>query len=275
MEINPLVLIVIALATMFFGYGFGLFEGRGQGYKRRQKEEASDPALRRPVVQPEAPPAPPPVTEAAAAEAPVVPQETTLLRLSIDDSEQAHLDMDGQRIDTTRMEPQQRKRLIDLMVLMRPWIETGPIAPSKPKPVPAPTGVAAAAQRATVPPFDSKPVTQSVPARGTGPLAGSTSPLAARSTGPLSSGTGPLGTPDAPASAPTTMVGQIDAILQINLAGTPLAGRGIRLVESAQGGAMVVVGLTRYPSVGDVPEPEVQAAIRAAIAEWENKYTPG
>ena len=174
--------------------------------------------------------------------------------------------MDGQRIDTAHMEPQQRKRLIDLMVLMRPWIETGPLAPSKPKPA-APAGVAAAAQRATVPPFDSKPVTQSVPARGTGPLAGPT--------GPLSSGTGPLANPEPPPSAPTTMVGQIDTILQTNLASTSLAGRGIRLVESAQGGAMVVVGLTRYPSVGDVPDPEVQAAIRAAIAEWEKKYTPG
>lgn len=275
MEINPLVLIAIALATMFFGYGFGLFEGRGQGYKRRQKEDASDPALRRPVVQPTPPTAPLPVTESAGEAAPVAPEETTLLRLCIDDSEQPHLDMDGQRIDTSRMEPQQRKRLIDLMVLMRPWIETGPIAPSKPKPAAAPTGVNAAAQRATVPPFDSKPITQSVPARGTGPLASSTGPLATRSTGPLSLGTGPLGIPEPPTSAPTTMVGQIDAILQTNLASTALADRGIRLVESAQGGAMVVVGLTRYPSVGDVPDPEVQAAIRAAIAEWENKYTPG
>ncbi len=71
------------------------------------------------------------------------------------------------------------------------------------------------------------------------------------------------------------MVGQIDAILQTKLIGTPLATRGIRLVESAQGGAMVVVGLNRYEGVGEVPEPEVQAVIRAAIAEWENKYTPG
>ena len=71
------------------------------------------------------------------------------------------------------------------------------------------------------------------------------------------------------------MVGQIDAILQNNLVGTPLAGRGIHLVESAQGGAMVVVGMNRYAGIGDVPDPEVQAAIRAAITEWENKYTPG
>jgi hypothetical protein len=33
--------------------------------------------------------------------------------------------------------------------------------------------------------------------------------------------------------------------------------------------------LTRYTSVDEVPDAEVKAAIRAAIAEWENKYTPG
>ena len=71
------------------------------------------------------------------------------------------------------------------------------------------------------------------------------------------------------------MVAQIDVILQARLIGTPLASRGIRLVESAEGGAMVMVGLTRYAGVGEVPDAEVQAAIRAAIKEWEEKYTPG
>ncbi len=250
---NPLVIIGIALAAMFFGYGFGLFEGRGQGYKRRQKEEASDPKLR-PVVPPPASPPPAP--------APLAPKEDALLKLKVDEKGQPCLDLDGQQIDTSQMSPQQRKRLIDLMVMMRPWIESGPIAPSKPQAAPAPApeppppaGMAAAAQRATVPPFDSQPVT--------------------RTTGPLNLGTGPVNASEPPGATPTTMVGQIDAILQTKLMGTPLASRGIRLVESAQGGAMVVVGLNRYAGVGDVPDPEVQAAIRAAIAEWEKKYTPG
>ncbi len=242
---QPLAILGIALAAMFFGYGFGLFEGRGQGYKKRKQEEASDPALR-PVIQPAPAPVPPPMPIPAAPA-----NDHTLLRLSLDAREQPCLDLDGQQVDTSHMEPQQRKRLIDLMVVMRPWIESGPVAPrSQPAPAPAPAAVAtpAAAPRPVAAPPPGPP-----PAAATPPAASAAEPT----------------------SAPTPMVGQIDAILQSRLIGTPLATRGIRLVESMQGGAMVMVGLNRYAGVGEVPDPEVQAAIRAAIAEWEKKYTPG
>jgi hypothetical protein len=251
---STLAIIGIALAAMFFGYFFGLFEGRGQGYKKRQQEEASDPTLM-PAV-PAAQPLPPPSPPVEAAPRPMAPAEPSLLRLSLDKRQQPCLDMDGQPIDTSNMDPQQRRRLIDLMVLMRPWIESGPVQKAEtpaPKPQPMP---AASSHRPTVPPFGGQPSISSVPARvGTGPLVPPPGPE--------------------PAVAPTTMVGQIDAILQRMLIGTPMATRGIRLVESAQGGAMVIVGLNRYAGVGEVPDPDVQAVIRAAIAEWENKYTPG
>jgi len=39
MEFDLLSLIGISLVAMFFGYFFGLFEGRGQGYIKRKKEE--------------------------------------------------------------------------------------------------------------------------------------------------------------------------------------------------------------------------------------------
>ncbi len=70
------------------------------------------------------------------------------------------------------------------------------------------------------------------------------------------------------------MVGQIDAILQFHLAGTPLATRGIRIAESREGGATIHVGGQTYSGVSDVPDGEIQTAIRHAIAEWEAKYTP-
>jgi hypothetical protein len=47
------------------------------------------------------------------------------------------------------------------------------------------------------------------------------------------------------------------------------------LAQSPEGGVNVYVGLTRYLAIEDVPDAQIKAAIRAAIAEWEDKYTPG
>jgi hypothetical protein len=35
------------------------------------------------------------------------------------------------------------------------------------------------------------------------------------------------------------------------------------------------VGLTKYNGIDEVPDPQIKAAIRSAITEWENRYTPG
>lgn len=237
-------LIGIGLALMFFGYFFGLFEGRGQGYKTRKKEEAEGKV----VIQTPLPPPNPP--------APVV--DNSLLRLSLDNN-QPRLDLDGQRVDTSQLTADQRKRLIDLMVTMRPWIEGKPTA--APQPVSRPI----AAQTPSL----SKPLSPSGTMQ-TPPTAASISQP--RPT-PVVAAAASASKDDAP--APTSMVGQIDAILQKSLIGTPLAERGIRLIESAQGSVVVMVGLQRYSGVGEVTDPEVQAAIKAAIAEWEKKFTPG
>ena len=64
-------------------------------------------------------------------------------------------------------------------------------------------------------------------------------------------------------------------VLQERLLNSPLAGRGIRLQESIQGGVEVYVGLQKFHAVDDVTDDEVRNTIRAAIAAWEKKYTPG
>ena len=73
------------------------------------------------------------------------------------------------------------------------------------------------------------------------------------------------------APPPTTIVGQINAVLQARLVSTPLANKRIQLVEAPNGGVRVYIGLKFYEGVDAVPEPEIVAAIRAAIAEWEKK----
>ena len=80
---------------------------------------------------------------------------------------------------------------------------------------------------------------------------------------------------DRPSAPATSIVSQIDSVLQARLAGTALEERGIFLTQSPEGTVNVYVGLTRYNGVDEVPDPEVKAAIRAAISEWEDKYTPG
>lgn len=103
----------------------------------------------------------------------------------------------------------------------------------------------------------------------------SVSTPAVRQTGPLSTRLGV--TPPQPLTvevepvAPTSMVGQINEILQKIIAGTDLEKRGVRLVEAPTRGVEVWVGAFRYEGVDQVPEDSVRKAIQTAVTMWENK----
>jgi hypothetical protein len=231
-EITYLAIAGIALAAMFFGYGFGLFEGRSQGYKKRQAEEKQLPKDQ---------PAPEPVT--------VSVDDPGLLRIKNENGTLA-LDLDGTRVNALALSPEQRKRLIEMLSVMRPWLEgrsTSAPTPSTTPPPPQPTPVPV---RPASPP--AQPI--SLPAAPRGPV---------------------MAKEDRPSAPTGSIVTQIDEILQARLAGTPLEERGVFLAQSPEGGVMVYVGLTKYMGLDDVPDPEIKAAIRAAISEWEDKYTPG
>jgi hypothetical protein len=244
-DLSPLIPYGIGILVLFFGYGFGLFEGRGQGYKRRKQEEAEEQKTKGPQT-------PPP-------SAPVPMVDNSLLKLGLDENNQPRLDLDGQRVDTSQLTPDQRKRLIDLMVTMRPWVDAAGAKPA----APAPSHSIAAQTPSLSKPSPDSGTMQAPPSAAPVPPQPKPTPAAASTT------------PSKEEAAPSTMVGQIDAILQKNLASTPLASLGVRLMESQNGGVTVMVGMNQYSGVGDVPDPQVQAAIRAAIAEWEKKYTPG
>jgi hypothetical protein len=227
---------------LIFVYVFGLFEGRGQGYKKRKAEEAE---------QKKDIPEPKPVVNTVKVDDP------GLLRIK-NENGFLTLDLDGSRVDTNALSSEQRKRLIEMLTLVRPWLEG--------KPVHVPTPAAPAPPPASQP----RPVRetrQSVPMQSALPLAS-----APRNTSPRPTTMAKEDRPSAPAGS---IVNQIDSVLQQRLIGTPLEERGIFLTQSPEGGVIVYVGLTKYMGVDDVPDPEVKAAIRAAITEWENKYTPG
>lgn len=247
--------IVGWIAGLVFVYVFGLFEGRGQGYKRRKAEEQQEQKEQAPT--PESAPNPETVTV----------DDPGLLRIR-DENGSFVLDLDGKRVNPISLSSEQRRRLIDMLNIMRPWLE----GRSAPAPSPRPAAPPPAAPPSTVEdrlsafagtPPESKPV---APKPAAPPPQPSPQPAARPGT---------IAKEDRPAAPANSIVGQIDSILQARLAGTHLEGRGIFLAQSAEGGVIVYVGLTRYNGIDEVPDPEIKAAIRGAISDWENKYTPG
>ena len=218
------------IAGLIFVYVFGLFEGRGQGYKKRKAEEAAEPKKEEPT--------PTPVT--------VKVDDPGLLRIK-NENGYITLDLDGSRVDTTALTTDQRKRLIEMLNLMRPWLEGKPVAAPAPAPPPRPVVNTPITSTPPAPPPVSQPVSR--PAT--------------------------ISLEDRPVAPAGSIVSQIDSILQARIAGSPLEDRGVFLAQSPDGGVMVYVGLTKYMGVDAVTDQDVKAAIRAAISEWENKYTPG
>lgn len=68
-----------------------------------------------------------------------------------------------------------------------------------------------------------------------------------------------------------SIAAQVDEILQSRIQGTELEQRAIRLMELPGKGMVVMIGLDQYDSVNEVPDSEIQAVLRAAVKEWEDK----
>jgi hypothetical protein len=68
-----------------------------------------------------------------------------------------------------------------------------------------------------------------------------------------------------PDSIPT----QINAILQDILEGTPLKEQGISVADWPSRGVVFIVGIEVYESIDEIPDREIQQAIRTAVEKWE------
>ena len=248
--------ILAWIAGLIFVYIFGLYEGRGQGYKKRKAEEEQEKKGQ---------PASAPETQT------VTVDDPGLLRIKNENGSIA-LDLDGTRVNPASLSPDQRKRLIDMLSIMRPWLE-GRSAPASASAPPTRTATPAASESNSISErletFAGAP-TQSQPA----PV--QPAPTPSRPMPPLTTPRpSTIAKEDRPSAPANSIVSQIDSVLQARLEGTSLGERGIFLTQSPEGGVIVYVGLTRYNGVDDVPDPEIKAAIRGAISEWEDKYTPG
>jgi hypothetical protein len=66
-----------------------------------------------------------------------------------------------------------------------------------------------------------------------------------------------------------SVIDEVNDILQKKLAGSPLAGKGIHLMENHNREIRFWVGLNSYDDVEEIPDPEVRKIIDAAVKEWE------
>jgi hypothetical protein len=158
-----------------------------------------------------------------------------LLRLKRKDGRYL-LELDGAPVPP-ELSFDKRNRLIELITVFRLWLEPAQIPTSSTPPTPDPVRTAVSYAAPVVLP--------------------SKKPEAEKNFKSLS------------------IVQQIDTVLQERLISSPLAGRGIRLQEAVHGGVEVYVGLQKFDDMDAVPDEEIKTAIRAAITEWEKKYTPG
>ena len=177
--------------------------------------------------------------QAAQAQQAAAPPGQAILRLWSGPDQQIHLELEGTELGAPQtILPDQRRRLIAALSRARPWVEAQP-APAPPRPAPT----AEPPLPAVPPPVE--PVKASL-------FSGRAKPVE-------------------PPPPPLSIVGQINEVLQKRLAGTALGRKAISLSESPTGGVIVLIGASRYEGIDAVPDPEVVAAIRAAIAEWETR----
>jgi len=66
-----------------------------------------------------------------------------------------------------------------------------------------------------------------------------------------------------------SVIDEVNEILQRKLHGSPLAGKGIHLMENHNKEIRFWVGLESYDDVQEIPDPEIQKLIDDAVKEWE------
>lgn len=66
-----------------------------------------------------------------------------------------------------------------------------------------------------------------------------------------------------------SVVDEVNEILQHKLHGSPMAGKGIHLMENHNQEIRFWVGLQSYNDVSEIPDPEIQRLINESVREWE------
>lgn len=260
--------LFVLIGAVVLGYLIGLLDSRITAKIRQPKPKEPEIQIVEKVVEVE-----------RVVEAPVV--------LSVNfDGNRPVVKLDGQEVPYYDVTHDQRKRLIEVLTTIRPWIDAR-VAPRPAAPAPSqpPAPAAPPSPRATPP--TAAPVQPPRPAPN---------PEAQRTTlqGRLAAQPAPETPPEPlkPKIEPVSMnviasarymmqsrgkedtrllsiVEQIDAVVQKRLPLSPFAELEISLKDAPNGGVLVIVGGQKYQGVDNVPDPEIQAFIRDCIQRWE------
>lgn len=222
MNIQTILIIIIAFGL---GYGFAMLDRRvTSGMKDKREESRKEPKVVERVVP-----------------------EKSALSLMLDDPSRPRLRLDGVALTAGQVSTDQRKRLIALLNMIRPWVDVAPALS------PAAAPVVAATPPAPIYPEPVEPAPSLDVARGFRAMM-----YNAVITEEPSQGTG--------------IVRQIDSILQEKLAASSAyADKHIHLEEGPSGEVLVLIGALKYNGIDAVPEHGIQALIREAVSEWERR----
>ena len=66
-----------------------------------------------------------------------------------------------------------------------------------------------------------------------------------------------------------SVIDEVNDILQKKLHGSPMAGKGIHLMENHNKEIRFWVGLNSYNDVDEIPDPDVRQIIDESVREWE------
>ena len=183
--------------------------------------------------------------KALGANIPQAGNDRILLKIMEGANFRTQIEMDGKPL-AAPLTPERKRRLLELVNYFRPWIETAAVPSPQPSPASSAPPVVAAPEPAVKPVSVAFPMTQPKPK-----------------------------TDPATEFKLMSMVKQIDTVLQRRIVGTALEPFDIHLQDASSGGLEVLIGEKKYETIDDVPDANIKSAIRAAIAEWEQKYVPG
>jgi len=235
MENNTwIIVLIVGIVAVIVGYLVAVIENRLTTALKEGRDEASPDT-------PDEKPAP-------------KLDEHDVLRVTINPALKWHLELDGTRIEPDGLTAEQRTRLINIVVQIRPWIEGKTLASAAPVVAPPELDL-------STPALPSAPI-------GIQPLV----PKPARVD--MIRGFRTMLENDVKSPTPTkipSIIGMIDDVLQKKLEGSPLAAKKIRLEEGSVGEVVVFVGATRYSGIDAVPDEVIKSVIREAIAEWDKK----